>query len=99
MITEFGSCSLFSVILVFVFPHVFVIVFVFSIFTMTSMTFYQSNHIPWHITKANYEGANIASRVEGRGGRFVLSINIPSTLLNGSYPIKRQKAIQTFTTP
>ena len=44
------------------------------------MTFYQNNHIPRHVTKANYEGANKASRIEG-GGRFALSINIPSTLL------------------
>ena len=38
--------SLFSVILVFVFSHVFVIVFVFIIFTLTFMTFSQS--FLWH---------------------------------------------------
>ena len=52
--------------MVFVFPHVFVIVFVFSIFTMTSMTFSQSSHIPRHRTHANYKGAKNASRVWGR---------------------------------
>ena len=41
-ITEYNSYSLFSVMLVFVFLHVFVIVFVFPIFTISSMTFSQS---------------------------------------------------------
>ena len=60
--------------LVFVFPHVFVIVFAFSIFSMTSMACSQSCHIPWHVTYTNNVGAINASRVNG--GRFVLGINI-----------------------
>lgn len=69
--------SSFSGMLVFVFvlPHVFVIVSVFSIFTMTtSMTFSQSCHIPrhslWLLEKKS-------SRVWS-GGRFVMGINIPT---------------------
>ena len=79
LITEFNSYSLISDILVFVFPNVFVIVFVFSIFTMISMTFSQSCHIPRHKTYANGEGAKYAFRVEVVGP-FVLSSSDPRTL-------------------
>ena len=78
-ITELNSYSSFSAILVFVYlclclSHVFVIAFVFSIFTMTSITFSQSflwhPHIPTRSTSfsVNWIKSGVIVVVWGWGG-------------------------------
>ena len=78
--TEFNSYPFFSIFLslsvfVFVLPHVFAIVFVFPIFTMTPMHFPKSRPCPTQ----NLYLLRLAPLkcFEGRGGPFPLSISDP----------------------
>ena len=81
---------------VFVFPHVFVIVFVFSIFTMTSMTFPQS--FLWHPpipprstasdVKMHRGMGGLGEEVGGRGG----GVQLPYVSISQIYSITFQQS-------
>ena len=62
---------------------IFVIAFVFSIFTMTSLAFSHSCHIPRHTTWANSKGVKKSIQGMGgglEGGESVVGVNNPIPL-------------------